>query len=305
MVFPFFSIIFLFFFYNHTRFFELKKFIIGGDSLPTEKSKFYVVKICIAVYLIFLILPSVFAIIYRGISDTVLTATELLQQRGEIFILLSYGICSIIMVKYMKERLDFSLQQSAALHWSKALRQKIPMLLLLGVGFSFFVSAMLSMLPLPAEMMKDYDINVKSLFTGSLPWFSYLYVMALAPITEEILFRGFFTEILKHSYAPWPAVMISSLLFAIGHGQIVWIVYAFLMGVVLSFIAQKSGTIYSSIFVHIGFNTASLLPLLFQNNKIYQWIFGQKFSLICFTVLGIGIILFSSLKLQQKGGVEL
>lgn len=76
----------------------------------------------------------------------------------------------------------------------------------------------------------------------------------VAPIVEEIIFRGLILSRLHRVMPGWLAVLVSALVFGICHGQAVWMAYAFVLGVIFGFLALRSKSIWPSLAAHILFN---------------------------------------------------
>ena len=94
-----------------------------------------------------------------------------------------------------------------------------------------------------AGMSDDILLNVMIL----------LYFVIIAPVTEEILMRG----MIMNSLAPVNrkfALIASALLFGIMHGNFNQMFNGFLLGLVLGYIALKSGSIIPSIITHMVVN---------------------------------------------------
>lgn len=88
--------------------------------------------------------------------------------------------------------------------------------------------------------------------------------MIVAPVVEEVVVRGLMLSRLKKAMPTVWAVIISSLLFGLAHGQILWITYAALLGVILAVVALKSDSLLGSILLHITFNVfGTVVPLVF------------------------------------------
>lgn len=77
-------------------------------------------------------------------------------------------------------------------------------------------------------------MEVASIQTTGLSMF--LYVSFLGPLAEELLFRGLLLRILE-PYGKQPAIFFSALLFGLFHGNIVQIPFAFIVGLVLAYVA--------------------------------------------------------------------
>ena len=82
----------------------------------------------------------------------------------------------------------------------------------------------------------------------------------LAPIGEELLFRGLLYDWFRQKMPLWAAVGISSLLFGLAHYDS-WIVMVstFIMGIGLALAYQFTKSIWISIFIHIFTNSGALL----------------------------------------------
>ena len=82
--------------------------------------------------------------------------------------------------------------------------------------------------------------------------------LLVAPVTEELLFRGVILNGLNDRYGPGVALVLSSLLFGIAHLDPTASIYATGAGLVLGFVALKTGSTTVSIVVHAGVNAAAV-----------------------------------------------
>ena len=98
---------------------------------------------------------------------------------------------------------------------------------------------------------------------GELPVaFNLIYSCLLAPVCEELCFRWMILRRLR----PWGdgfALCASALLFALVHGNLYQMLYAFVVGLVLGGILLHTGSLKGCILLHAGVNfvSAGLLPL--------------------------------------------
>lgn len=82
--------------------------------------------------------------------------------------------------------------------------------------------------------------------------------VVLAPMVEEVLFRGIvFRLVAKHSRL-WVAALISSAAFAAAHGTLVHMLPATLMGLTCCAVYVLTGRLRYSIAVHMGYNVFSI-----------------------------------------------
>ncbi len=89
---------------------------------------------------------------------------------------------------------------------------------------------------------------------GWLPWiWLWLAVTVVAPIGEEILFRGFLLRgWLRASHEVWPVIVVTALLWAVIHVQYDWyvITQVFSFGLLLGWIRWASGSTILTILLH-------------------------------------------------------
>ncbi|PRX33570.1 hypothetical protein BX659_10397 [Orenia metallireducens] len=97
-----------------------------------------------------------------------------------------------------------------------------------------------------------------------------LLIVIVAPITEEIFFRGFIYPYCKSKLGKWKGILLSALFFALAHASI-WLFFpTFLGGIILANIYEKTKSIYSCMLAHGVWNMiiVSLLYLIWKGNFI-------------------------------------
>ncbi len=111
-----------------------------------------------------------------------------------------------------------------------------------------------------------------------------LALVLVAPVTEELLFRGWLLPDLQAQYGKMPALVWSSFLFGLVHLELSAIVYATLAGLVLGAVALRTKSTLGSIAVHAGVNA---LPLLLPVHLVRI----EGFNTLSQSVEHIGIFL--------------
>lgn len=100
---------------------------------------------------------------------------------------------------------------------------------------------------------------------------AFLTLVVIAPIAEEVLFRGYLYGKLRKSAPIWLAMIITSLLFGAVHGQWNVAVDVFSLSLVLCVLREVTGSIWAGILVHmlkngiafyLLFINPSLLPIM-------------------------------------------
>ena len=89
-----------------------------------------------------------------------------------------------------------------------------------------------------------------------------LFTVGVVPVFEEFLFRGMIQSMFRGFLSrPWPAILLTSVLFAMLHPSTHWPAL-FILSMCMGYAYEKSGSIIRAIFVHAMFNAASVTAAL-------------------------------------------
>ncbi|MGH9678845.1 MAG: lysostaphin resistance A-like protein [Candidatus Acidiferrales bacterium] len=91
--------------------------------------------------------------------------------------------------------------------------------------------------------------------------------VVVAPLVEETIFRGFLYPVIARWMGISAGVVITGTLFGLMHAAQLWggwgqIALLILVGVVLTWVRARTGTVTASYFVHLGYNGLQLLGYL-------------------------------------------
>jgi len=118
-----------------------------------------------------------------------------------------------------------------------------------------------SLLPFSEEIIRGHEELMNYSTTPFLV--QVLYTVILAPIIEEIFFRGIGHDRLARAVPPVLAAIISSAAFAVIHMEPLAILAAFVSGLILSLLYNRYKTVIVPIAFHMGFNIfAYIVPYL-------------------------------------------
>jgi membrane protease YdiL (CAAX protease family) len=92
--------------------------------------------------------------------------------------------------------------------------------------------------------------------------FMVFFGMLAAPIVEELLFRGFLQSAVRITCDKWQTVLISGFVFASIHWNAHVFLQIFVLGVLLAYLFEKTGSLVAPITVHICHNTITLAFLI-------------------------------------------
>ena len=88
-------------------------------------------------------------------------------------------------------------------------------------------------------------------------------VTFIGVLIEEVLMRGFVMGGLKSTYGAGTALLVSALLFALLHFNMVQTLSAFVCGVVLGIVYLKTDAIFCCILAHGGYNLISYIGMVY------------------------------------------
>lgn len=113
----------------------------------------------------------------------------------------------------------------------------------------------------------------------------------IGPIIEEFVFRGIVYDRLQASCPKYRASFFTTLLFALYHGNLVQIVYAFAMGSYFIYCYDHYENITASIIAHISANISTLILLPYLLNLPFIWI-----VLSCVMLAFVGYYMFQKIR---------
>jgi len=129
------------------------------------------------------------------------------------------------------------------------------------------------------------------------PVISMLSAIVIAPIYEEIIFRGILLKGMTKKINPAIALVVSALLFALVHFNIQQGINAFFLGLVIGFIYLTTESIYLSIFAHFINN---LLALSVSSRFV---LIGGRYAMRVhgiFFILGVIFLFIACMGYQQN-----
>jgi len=92
--------------------------------------------------------------------------------------------------------------------------------------------------------------------------------LLVAPVAEEIFFRGVAFNAWERERGPWVAVVGSALLFAAIHSSLFALVPIFALGVILALLYRSTRSLVATMAMHAGFNAISVILALLVRQGI-------------------------------------
>lgn len=165
---------------------------------------------------------------------------------------------------------------------------------------SISLNNIISMSPL-MQMSEEYQ-NASDAFYGSSIWLEIVGSAVITPFLEELLHRGVVYGRLRRMMGLWPAVLVSALVFAVLHFNIVQFIYAFLLGIVLALFVEKTGSIYVAVVAHIVANAIAVIRTEtgFLAGTVDGSILAWAVSVVLLLVGVVGLCVYSKKLLEKK-----
>ena len=141
----------------------------------------------------------------------------------------------------------------------------------------------------------DADSVLEPQYTGGIYILYIIYVCVIAPVLEELIFRGFILGNLK-KYDKKTAVIASAVMFSIFHAVYTQMPTAFLAGLALGGLYIYSGSVLVPILVHVGYNT------IIQAEQMLEGVFpfDEIFMLLYSALFVTGMVLFFKKRKKVK-----
>lgn len=188
-----------------------------------------------------------------------------------------------------------------------SIKKANPALILWGVVLVVVTSFVLEPLLLlfPAEYMDQLNSAI-----GTGGW-AVLTSVVMAPVLEEILFRGIIQDSLSREYGALRSVLLTSAIFGIIHIIPQQVVNAFFIGIILGYIYVKTKSLVPVILIHAINNAIAFITMLLfddkallstreliSNDTVYWILYGLCAAVFLFA----GINLW--LQLKKAGGAR-
>lgn len=145
---------------------------------------------------------------------------------------------------------------------------RIPAIVGIAVGGCLFLSIALSIVEANfPDWFHSYK-RTMSVFSAKNQVMTVLYTLLVAPVSEELIFRGAIMERFHVAFPFWMANCFQALLFGVYHMNLIQGLYAFALGLVLGLVRMSAGTVTASMLTHVLFNATSyMLQQLFPEGK--------------------------------------
>lgn len=155
-----------------------------------------------------------------------------------------------------------------------------PVVLLLG----FILTLSVAVILLPLEHLLSPDSRTFSDGFGT-----FLVVVLLAPILEEMVFRARLYNILSRNTSPFISALLSAIAFGVVHMEPIVIIEALFMGVIFSYFYLSQRSIFTPIMLHMFNNSVAyaLIVLSYRGETLHDIVGGGEMAVVVYLVCAI------------------
>ena len=177
---------------------------------------------------------------------------------SNIINIVTIAICIGVFIIFLKRVTGYQVQLLSNISF-------VGMMLAIGCSFLFFLLLDKGLDPIFEGIFpqseQDYQEMIQSLTKS--PMTSLIQVCVLTPVMEEILMRGVVLGGLKNSYGTVAALLISAVLFACLHFNMVQTLSAFVCGIVLGLLYIRTNSVFCCMIAHSGYNLISYVVMIY------------------------------------------
>ena len=160
-----------------------------------------------------------------------------------------------VLVTRERHRPDFL----TAIHWNWP--PKIAIYVGVGIVLSVALQGLAHFLPIPKELPIDSFFQ-----TPTEAWSLGIMSVTLAPLMEELFFRGFLYPVLARRMGVAVSVIITALSFALLHGaqlMFSWgaVLVIFIVGLVLTIVRARTNSVAAGIVIHMAYNATITIAM--------------------------------------------
>ena len=131
--------------------------------------------------------------------------------------------------------------------------------------------------------------------------FGILSIGLMAPILEELLFRGAIQGHLQSTCKkPWIAIVISSLIFGVVHMNPAQIPFAFLLGMMFGWLYYRTGSLLPGIVGHMLNNSIAAINMIIYGDATIEELMGNPAEMWTWSAVATIIFLLSAMWLNRN-----
>ena len=131
-----------------------------------------------------------------------------------------------------------------------------------------------------SDMSETYQALMEAFYSSPLAT-QVIALAVLVPLSEELVFRGLLFRRLRERATYMQAALYSAVVLGLTHVNLVQMLYGFILGMMLSYLYEKYGSIKAPIAAHMAMNLLSILATEF---KLPDWLMEDQMRIGIVTV---------------------
>ena len=169
-----------------------------------------------------------------------------------------------------------------------------------------FVFAAMYVLNLLIEQTGLPNSNEEAFIAMSRNPFGLLSIALLAPILEELLFRGAIEGyLLREGRSPWGAIVVSSLIFGVVHMNPAQIPFAFLLGMMFGWLYYRTESLLPGVVGHVLNNSVAAANMILYGDATLEEQVHDEVMMWVWAAIAAVAFLLSAVWLNRRLGIAL
>ena len=250
----------------------------------------------LATQLVINVIVEILGVFLKNTEFTDINKTTLLMILNSIISISAFFITGIIYCGVSKIKI------SEIVYFEKNKSSVIIPLCILGLSiamianyFSSVIIGLFDMFGIDASSDINYEFN------NAFDIIIFYISIAIVPaFVEEFAFRGVVLGILR-KYSDSLAILVSSIMFGLMHGNFMQIPFAFIVGLILGYITVKSNSMLPAMIIHFLNNAISVTISLLSECGLSTGILNFMYSIFMIIIAIGGIVSFKKLSNTYKG----
>ena len=243
---------------------------------------------CFLCFLVFLLSPSIVNFIFNVLIEAFVNGTpeeiaKIKSDNGTLVVMLGYLLTIAIFTVYYLIRKSSILKEASI----NKIKPRLALCsALLGIGMlGAFQAVVLVIGKIAPKWLETQNAHSQSILSGSIA-VAVVYTVVVAPICEELMFRGLILSALKDKAPKWACIIAVAIVFGLIHSFPIGFIYAFSLGILLGWLYYYTGSLLPCIITHALFNATNYLSFIPKGIGIYL-VMALSIPLIAYSIFDI------------------
>lgn len=171
----------------------------------------------------------------------------------------------------------------------------LPWIIIAGATSCYILNAVVSLTNI-TDTITSYSKVSERIYSGNILLVE-IQTVLLAPLSEELFFRGVLYQGLIPCVGKIAAAIVSLLFFGLLHGNLLQGIYAFIMGITIIFLYERFQSLWACIFFHV---IANFISFIGTKTYMLDVLFSSKWAIILFIILSVMLFVISIIKIATN-----